>query len=515
MSVLPSDRLLERDHKLSLLLDVGAMLAREVELDTLLGMLGSRIASAMHAERATVYLVDAATGELRSRVADLPEMPEIRLPPGKGIAGYVADKGQIVNVTDAARDERHFTGIDRATGFVTRNMLAAPIVDAHKAIRGVVQVLNKKKKPAPASFTQEDEVFLTTLASQVAQAFESTTLRPSPDAERGVNLRGLFNHIVGASRPMQRVYDQILRAAATDATVLLRGETGVGKGLFARAIHVNSRRKDGPLVVVDCTTLPAALAESELFGHERGAYTGADRRVPGKVEIAQGGTLLLDEIGDLPLAAQSKLLRFLQERAFERVGGRETLLADVRILAATHRDLDALVARGEFRQDLFYRVRIVEILLPALRERGKDEVLALAHHFAEMYSRRHARGAMRISRSTESALAAYPWPGNVRELEHAIERAVVMAPGDVIEPELLGLTAPRREASHAEDGLVSLPLGLPLEEVERRYVEATLAAMKGNRTRAAQALGVGRNTLKRKTKAERERASMKPSRRQG
>jgi Nif-specific regulatory protein len=495
---------LERDHKLSLLLDVGAMLAREVELDTLLQMLGSRIASAMHAERATIYLVDAATGELRSRVADLPEMPEIRLPLGKGIAGYVADRGEIVNVKDAARDARHFSGIDRATGFLTRNMLAAPIVDADRAIRGVVQVLNKK--PAGGgSFTDEDEAFLATLASQVAQAFESTTLRPSPDAERGVNLRGPINHIVGASAPMQRVYDQILRAAATEATVLLRGETGVGKGLFARAIHVNSKRKEGPLVVVDCTTIPSALAESELFGHERGAYTGADRRVPGKVETAQGGTLLLDEIGDLPLVAQAKLLRFLQERAFERVGGRETLHADVRILAATHRDLEALVARGRFRQDLFYRVRIVEILLPPLRERGKEEILALARHFAEVYARRHGRETVKIPRSTEAALASYAWPGNVRELEHALERAVVMAPRDTLDPELLGIspTAPPRAPTGGEEGNVTLPLGLPLDEVERRYVEATLAAMNGNRTRAAQALGVGRNTLKRKTKARR------------
>ncbi len=495
--MLTSERLLERDHKLSLLLDVGAMLAREVELDALLAMLGSRIASAMQAERATIYLVDAATGELRSRVADLPEMPEIRLPLGKGIAGFVADRGEVVNVQDVASDARHFAGIDRATGFSTRNVLAAPIFDRHRAIRGVAQVLNKKG----GFFTEEDEAFLAALASQVAQAFEGTTLRPSPDAARGVSLRGPFNHIVGASPAMQRVYDQIVRAAATDATVLLRGETGVGKGLFARAIHVNSKRKDAPLVVLDCTTLPSALAESELFGHERGAYTGADRRVPGKVELAQGGTLMLDEIGDLPMVAQSKLLRFLQERAFERVGGRETLVSDVRIIAATHRDLDALVAKGEFRQDLYYRVRVVEIVLPPLRERGREEILSLARHFSEVYGRRHARSVMRLSRATESALMSYAWPGNVRELEHAIERAVVMAPGDVIDPDLLGLR-PADAAPVAVGGApaVSLPLGLPLAEVQRRYVEATLASMDGNRTRAAAALGVGRNTLKRKAR---------------
>ncbi|HEY8086812.1 MAG TPA: GAF domain-containing protein, partial [Polyangiaceae bacterium] len=174
--------MVERDHKLSLLLDVGAMLAREVQLDALLEMLGSRVAAALHAERATIYLVDAATGELRSRVADLPELREIRLPPGKGIAGYVADHGEIVNVRDVARDERHFPGIDRETGFSTHTVLAAPIVDKQRAIRGVVQALNKRG----GEFTDEDEVFLATLATQVAQAFESTTLRPAPEATRGV-----------------------------------------------------------------------------------------------------------------------------------------------------------------------------------------------------------------------------------------------------------------------------------------------------------------------------------------
>jgi len=489
------DRVAERDHKLSLLLDVSAMLAREVELDALLGALGSRIAQAMRAERATVYVVDAATGELRSRVADLPELEEIRLPPGRGVAGYVADRGEIVNVTDAASDPRHFTGVDRATGYTTRTMLAAPIADKRHAIRGVVQVLNK----VDGVFTAEDEAFVQTLATQVAQAFESTTLRPAPDAERGVTMRGPLNHIVGASAPMRRVYEQILRAAATDATVLLRGETGVGKGLFARAIHANCKRRDAPLVTLDCTTLPSGLAESELFGHERGAYTGADKRVLGKVEMAAGGTLFLDEIGDLPGVAQAKLLRFLQERAFERVGGRETLHADVRIVAATHRDLEALVEKGDFRHDLFYRIRVVEIALPSLRERGGDEIVQLARHFLETYTRRHGRGAMRLSTAAKAALVAYSWPGNVRELEHAIERAVVLASGDRIEPDHLGLGARSRPPLDAPSDGVRLPLGLSLEEVERRYVEATLAAMDGNRTKAAQALGVGRNTLKRKT----------------
>ncbi len=190
----------------------------------------------------------------------------------------------------------------------------------------------------------------------------------------------------------------------------------------------------------------------------------------------------------------------MQERAFERVGGRQTLYADVRVICATHRDLEALVARGEFREDLFYRVRVVEILLPSLRERGRDEILSLARHFLEMYGRRHKRAVLRFDSRAVEALVAHAWPGNVRELEHAVERAVVFAPGEVVEPEHLGLGTRDSAAATAGAGKssVQIPLGLPLEEVERRYVAATLDAVGGNRTRAAQTLGVGRNTLKRK-----------------
>jgi len=504
--VIAFEHVQERDHKLSLLLDLGAMLAREVELDTLLSALGTRIARAMRAERATVYLVDAATGELRSRIADLPELDEIRLPRGKGIAGYVAESGEVVNVRDAASDPRHFGDVDRKTGYITRTILAAAIRDpaGRRAIRGVVQVLNKEG----SAFTDEDEAFLHALCAQVAQALEGTTLRPASPNDRGVQVRGPINHIVGASAAMRAVYTLVQRAAATDATVLLRGETGVGKGLFARAIHANCKRADGPMVTVDCTTLPASLVESELFGHERGAYTGADRRVQGKVELANGGTLFLDEVGDLPAPAQAKLLRFLQERTFERVGGRETLRADVRIVAATHRKLEELVAKGEVREDLFYRLRVVEIAIPPLRARGADEVEQIARHFLVQYSRRHDREGMRLSDAAVRALRDHPWPGNVRELEHAIERAVVLASTTEIEPEHLGLLSAdalgrKSLMPRSNDGTVSLPLGLPLDEVERRYVEATLAAQGGNLTKTAETLEVGRNTLKRKVRKTR------------
>jgi len=297
---------------------------------------------------------------------------------------------------------------------------------------------------------------------------------------------------------MDPVYERIALAAQTDATVLLRGETGTGKTLLARAIHVNSRRAERAFVTVDCTTLPGPLVESELFGHERGAFTGADRRVPGKVELAAGGTLFLDEIGDLPPEIQAKLLRFLQERVFERVGGRETLSSDVRILAATHHDLERRVEEGTFRRDLYYRVRVVQIEVPTLAARGREEIERLARHFADLYARRYGRPPPQLEDEALEALARHRWPGNVRELEHWIESAIVLAPDGVIRTS----SFPERPPGPAsippsDDGLARIPLGLSAAEARDAYIRATVAACDGNRSEAARRLGLSRNTVAR------------------
>ena len=356
--------------RLSLLVDLASLLAREVDLDVLLATACERLAAALGADRVTLWLVDAERKTLVTRVALLPEASSLTQPLDRGIAGYVARTGELVRLDDAQSDPRFDPSIDRATGYTTRSMLVAPVRESARApVRAVVQVLNRKEGGA---FDEEDERYLAALAAQLASALELTTLKAADSSRPGVTLRGPFNRIVGRSRALTEVYERISLAADTDATVLFRGESGTGKSIFARAIHVNGKRQTGPFVTVDCTTLPPQLVESELFGHERGAFTGADRRVPGKVEMAQGGTLFLDEIGDLPVDVQGKFLRFLQERTFERVGGRVTLSSDVRIVCATHRDLETAVADGRFRGDLYYRIRVVEILLPPLRVRGGD-----------------------------------------------------------------------------------------------------------------------------------------------
>lgn len=478
--------------RLSLLVDLASVLAREVDLDALLSMAAERVATALRADRASIWLIDADRGDLVTGVAVLPEVRELRQPIDKGLAGFVARTGQVVRVDDAGTDDRFDPSADRATGYRTQSVLSAPIrEDARSPVRGVIQVLNRRDGP----FDQEDERYLVVLGVQLGRALEMTTLRARGADRPGFVLRGRFNHILGRSAAMQSVFNRIALAAQTDATVLLRGETGTGKGLLARAVHVNSPRQSGPFVTVDCTTLPAQLIESELFGHERGAFTGADRRVPGRLEVANGGTVLLDEIGDLPLEMQGKLLRFMQDRTFERVGGRASLQADVRVICATHRHLEQQVREGRFREDLYYRIRVVDIRVPALRERGAEEIEDLARHFGMLYAKRYGRPEPRFTEACLASLTSHGWPGNVRELEHWVESSVVLS--------MDGVLGERRPASlppapsQAQGGQPICPLGLTLEEANRRYITATIDACGGNKTEAARRLGVGRNTVSR------------------
>ncbi|MGE3457128.1 MAG: sigma 54-interacting transcriptional regulator [Kofleriaceae bacterium] len=495
----------EHEQRFELLADLGAMIAGEVELDDLLATFADRVAHALGADRATLWLIDGETGEIRSRVATLPELAELRVPLGHGVVGHVAKTGELVNIRDAGSDPRWAEDIAERIGYRTTSMLTVPII-RREQIRGVVQALNKRGGGPAEGFTSRDEEFARVLAEQIGRAIDYTTLR-GDDAQRGLTLRGRFNHVIGRSPEMAAVYEMIVRAAQTDATVLLRGETGTGKGLLARAIHVNSVRRDAPFVHVDCTTLPAALVESELFGHERGAYTGADSRVIGKVEAAHRGTLFLDEIGELPLPLQGKLLRFVQERKFERVGGRETLATDVRLVVATNRDLAAMVNAGQFRSDLYFRLCVVEIEIPPLRARGSADIVDLAAHFVDQLSRRYRKGPLRLAETAMPALVAYPWPGNVRELENTIERAVVLCQSNTIgvkdlalEPRRVtaaSLAIPTAAMEGCSGDVIALPSDLELEEAERRYAKAVLDRLEGNQTAAARALGISRNKLSR------------------
>lgn len=318
-------------------------------------------------------------------------------------------------------------------------------------------------------------------------------LRMRDLAEENAHLRGRmlgkspFPGIIGTSPAMQRVYEMINKVAPYDVTVLIAGESGTGKELVAQAIHDNSARRDRPLVKLNCAAVPDTLLESELFGHEKGAFTGAQFQKPGKFEAADTGTIFLDEVGDMSPSMQAKLLRVLQEKEFERVGGRETIRVDVRILAATNRDLAQAVANGSFREDLYYRLNIVTIVLPPLRERAEDIPL-LVQHFVHMFNAAFHKDFEGPSPEAMDLLMRYHWPGNVRELKNVIEQAVLLGTGSRITPEHL----PAVVREHAERKNASIRC------VERDHIRRVLESCGWNQRKAAEILGIHRNTLRRK-----------------
>jgi len=306
--------------------------------------------------------------------------------------------------------------------------------------------------------------------------------------------------MIGASPAMREVFDSIERVAPTDATILVRGETGTGKELVARVVHALSRRREHPFVAVNCAALPESLIESELFGHERGAYTGAVTRKLGRFERADLGTLFIDEVGNVPLAVQAKLLRALQERAFERVGGTETLRVDIRLVAATNLDLEAAMTAGQFREDLFYRLNVVPVTLPPLRERRED-IQLLIEHLLPMFQRRQGKEGIRLSAAMMRRLQEHNWPGNVRELMNVIERVVALTPsGGVANFPDIRMRSPRHRLTAMIPERPSASLREMVGEFERRVIAQSLERHGGNRSRAARELGITRQGLSVKIK---------------
>ncbi len=437
---------------------------------------------------------------------------------GEGVVGRVMSTGEPMVVPNIGSDPL-FLNRTRSRGDLSRaqiSFICVPVMVGDET----VGALSVDRLWDGVSDLDEDVRLLTIVAGYIAQAVRIQRMVESEKArladenlhlKRALKGQYRLENLVGASNPMRAVFEQIMLVAKAKATVLITGESGTGKELVAKAIHVNSRVSEGPFIGVSCASLPETMLEDALFGHERGAFTGATRRHKGRFERADGGTLFLDEVGEISLNVQVKLLRVLQERKLERLGGTETIPVDVRLVAATNRDLAAEVRAGNFREDLYYRLNVVPIHLPPLRERINDMPL-LADHFLRKFCEENEKKVRGFSRAAMAVMAAYSWPGNVRELENLLERAVVMAQDEVVgseelPAELRGAPAVRTTPSELESAVVHAaePLFAEpprqgvhralIERVETSLIEMALEKAGGVRLKAAELLGINRNTL--------------------
>jgi DNA-binding NtrC family response regulator len=363
------------------------------------------------------------------------------------------------------------------------------ILTGHGTVDNAVETM---RKGAYDFFTKP--VNLKKMLISVNRALENVELKQeNAELKKNINDKYLFENIIGTSSKMQQVYEVVKQVAPSKANILIEGDSGTGKELIANAIHCLSDRKDKPLIKVHCAALNENLLESELFGHEKGSFTGAINQKKGKFESADGGTIFLDEIGEISTSTQVKLLRVIQEREFDRVGGVAPIKVDVRIIAATNRDLQEEVKKGNFREDLFYRLKVISINMPRLKDRPSDIPL-LINAFVKEFAEINGRQNITISPKALAMLEGYNWPGNVRELRNVIEGAVVMCKGGVINDENL----PWFIKDNQQANTISLDTGISLSEAEKRVIYATLAMTKGNKSKAAEVLKIGRKTLHRK-----------------
>jgi transcriptional regulator with GAF, ATPase, and Fis domain len=520
---------MDQSDRYRLLFEVGSAFAAQLDLEALIPVVIDRCRELWGAEGAALLLLDPTTDELYfPYVADDDSevgkrLRELRFPSTQGIAGAVISSGRSEAVADVAGDPRFYKSVDAMTGARTRSMLVAPL-GTRRGTLGVIEIVNPQTRGAS---TREDLDFLDALAGSIAIAIDNARmvaeLRAREEKLRstvGVLRRDIarqdrFTEIVGASPGIQEVLRLMESAASSPISVLIEGETGTGKELVARGIHAASDRADAPFVAVNCAALPADLLEAELFGHARGAFTGAVAERRGLFEAAHGGSILLDEIGELPLTMQVKLLRVLQEGEVMAVGTSRARAIDVRIIAATNLDLRAAVAGGTFRADLYYRVSAFPIALPPLRARREDIPL-LADQFVRDAAERHRKTIVGIAPDAFAQLSRYDWPGNIRELKNEIERAVVLtrANGTI---EVASLSAGVQQflstpgtpqttspASHSADTPPATGGNADLRDAraafEARFIAEQLEKHGGNVSRTAAAIGISRVMLQKKMK---------------
>jgi len=489
------------------LLAVTEAIASHRDLQSLFHELADRLRRVVRFDYLILVLHDPVNNTMRRHILESSDSSQVAvpgaLPVEEGPAGWVWQTQQPLIIADVTADQRWPRFLELAAEYGLRSVCELPLTTARQRL-GALAFLSKQV----AAYADAGVDFLQLVANQVAVAVENALAfdcieklkdqltREKVYLEEEIRTEHNFEEIVGESPALRRVLKEVETVAPTDSTVLIRGETGTGKELIARALHNLSPRRDRTFVKLNCAAIPTGLLESELFGHEKGAFTGAITQKIGRFELAHQGTLFLDEVGDIPPELQPKLLRVLQEQEFERLGSTRTVRVDVRLVAATNRDLAAMASNGEFRNDLFYRLNVFPVVLPALRER-RDDIPRLVRHFAQKVARRMGRHIETVPAEAMDALVQYPWPGNVRELENVIERAVILSPGSALRINL----ADFKTAAPALDGPTTS--GLTLADAEREHILGVLRDtgwVLGGPNGAAARLAMKRTTLQSKMK---------------
>jgi len=423
--------------------EISTWISSVLDLDELLELIIEKATRMMEAKASSLLLLDQKTRKLYFKVATgekREEVSQFEINLGQGVAGFVAERGEPLLIPDVSQDPRWDRKISESTGFQTHSIACVPMkVDSE--IIGVIEIIDKED----GSPIQYEDMKTLTVFAELASLALSNARKIEEVKRENIDLKeelGNRYRIVGESKCLQKAISDALKVANSKSSTLLLGESGTGKELLARLIHRAGPRRDKPMIVLNCAALPETLLEAELFGHEKGAFTGAMSRKIGKFELADGGTLFLDEIGEMSPGMQAKLLRALDEGLFYRVGGNVSISVDVRVISATNRDIAKEVTEERFREDLYYRLNVVQIHMPALRE-IKEDIPLLANHFLDILKQEKGLQDLRISEKATEKMLGYDWPGNVRELKNALERAVVMGNGQEVLPEDLPISGPK------------------------------------------------------------------------
>ncbi|MCA9064531.1 MAG: sigma-54-dependent Fis family transcriptional regulator [Planctomycetaceae bacterium] len=478
-------------------LDIASRLSTEDDTAPLLDLIATEATRMLDCDRSSIFLLDAERDEVEARPALGVKGASLRLPAHEGLVGETIRTGRSINVEDAYDDSRFNQEVDRRSGYRTKTLICVPLSDGRGRTIGAFQAINRNDgRP----FSDEDVECLRQLGVQAAVALRHVQERDVLNRSRSQLTEQVTSgvSIVGDSAAITALRDTIRRLASTDLPVLVLGESGTGKEVVAQSLHYGGERADCPFVAVNCAAISESLLESELFGHEQGAFTDARETRQGKFELANGGTLFLDEIGDMSIGGQAKLLRVLEQKVITRVGGSQTIPINVRIVAATNANLSGAVREKKFREDLYYRLSVVTLDLPPLRERPED-VLPLAEFFLKKFTVQARRPHLQLSQDARRRLQSHLWPGNIRELRNLMERIAFLNPTDRVEADDLAfILSPEANGPKA----LSLDLGLDqaTRDFQRDYIRRAIKACDGNMTDAAKMLGLHRSNMYRKMK---------------